>query len=372
MLFAFAAAYGEMKRLFDPGNYAKLVDDQYRYYLQMKLACALLGCVALLMSVLNLFTGAWVLSGVTAAFFLISTVNLFLLRHEKHLALVNHLLFEIPVFAMCTFFLITGGAEGFSPYWILIVPTCIITLLGRKKGVVLVAGVWVMSIFLLWTGVGKSLLQYEYGRVFQQRFPVVYMVCGLIGYGFELSRYLALKQMHVAQEKLRILSETDRLTGLRNRGWFQEKLDQVYGKNRTEQKGEALLLMDIDGFKNINDTWGHKTGDKVLVEIAMRLSGAFRQEEMLCRWGGEEFLVYLPFCTAEEANEKAEEVCRLVRSTPVESVDGQMLHVTISVGAVVLPMGVMLEKSEAFIAADKQLYAAKRNGRDRVSMKIEQ
>lgn len=360
-----------MRRLFDPKNYAKLVDDQYRYFLQMKLACALLGCTALLMSVLNLFTKNWVLAGATGAFFLISTVNLLLLRHFKRMTTANLLLYEIPVFALCTFFLVTGGAEGFSPYWILIVPTSLMTLLGRKRGVVLVLSIWVMSILLLWTGFGREWLQYDYGPVFCQRFPLVYLVCGLTGYGFETSRYLALKQMYKTQEEIRILSETDKLTGLRNRAWFQEKLGSVYGLKKNQQS-EALLLMDIDGFKIINDTYGHKTGDKVLVEIAGVLKGTFGDDTMLCRWGGEEFLAYLPTCTAEEAEAKGNEICRRVRDVHTESMDGQPLNVTISVGVIVIPDGAEIAAPDAFIEADKQLYTAKRNGRNQVSMKIEQ
>lgn len=360
-----------MKRLFDPKNYEKLVDDQYRYFLQMKLACVLLGCTALLMSILNLFTKNWVLASATGAFFLISTINLFLLRHFKRMTAANLLLFEIPVFALCTYFLISGGAEGFSPYWILIAPTSLTTLLGRKRGAVLVLSIWVMSILLLWTGFGRSMLQYDYGPVFCQRFPLVYLVCGLTGYGFETSRYLALKQMHKIHEEIRILSETDRLTGLRNRAWFQEKLAGVYGVKTKEDKCEALLLMDIDGFKIINDTYGHKTGDKVLVEVAGVLQKAFG-ESMLCRWGGEEFLAYLPACTACEAEELGNEICRLVREVETETLDGQMLKVTISVGVVVIPKGVQLDAADAFIEADKQLYTAKRNGRNRVCMRIEQ
>ena len=359
-----------MKRLFDPKNYAKLVDDQYRYFLQMKLACVLLGCTALLMSVLNMFAGAWMTAAATAGFFLISSINLLLLRHFKRMTTANLLLYEIPVFALCTFFLVTGGAEGFSPYWILIVPCSLMTLLGRKRGAVLVLSIWMMSILLLWTGFGREWLQYDYGPVFCQRFPLVYLVCGLTGYGFETSRYLALKQMYKTQEEIRILSETDKLTGLRNRAWFQEKLDSVYGLKKNQQS-EALLLMDIDGFKIINDTHGHKTGDKVLVEVAGVLQKAFG-ENMLCRWGGEEFLAYLPSCTAEEAEDKGNEICRLVRESHTETLDGQPLKVTISVGVVVLPAGVQLDAANAFIEADKQLYTAKRNGRNQVSMKIEQ
>lgn len=361
-----------MRRLFDPKNYAKLVDDQYRYFLQMKLACVLLGCTALLMSVLNLFTKNWVLAGATGAFFLISTVNLLLLRHFKRMTAANLLLFEIPVFALCAYFLISGGAEGFSPYWILIAPTSLTTLLGRKRGAVLVLSIWAMSILLLWTGFGRSMLQYDYGPVFCQRFPLVYLVCGLTGYGFETSRYLALKQMYKTQEEIRILSETDRLTGLRNRAWFQERLADVYGVKTDENKCEALLLMDIDGFKIINDTYGHKTGDKVLVKIAGVLKGAFGDDTMLCRWGGEEFLAYLPTCTAEEAEAKGNEICRLVREAQTETMDGQPLQVTISVGVIVIPCGVEMAAPDAFIEADKQLYTAKRNGRNQVSMKIEQ
>ena len=177
--------------------------------------------------------------------------------------------------------------------------------------------------------------------------------------------------MYKTQEEIRILSETDRLTGLRNRAWFQEKLGSVYGLKKNQQS-EALLLMDIDGFKIINDTYGHKTGDKVLVKIAGVLKGAFGDDTMLCRWGGEEFLAYLPACTVEEAEEKGNEICRLVREAQTETMDGQPLQVTISVGVIVIPCGVEMAAPDAFIEADKQLYTAKRNGRNQVSMKIEQ
>ena len=357
-----------MKKLWNDSLFERLVDDQYRYYLQMQLACMLLGGTGLLMCVINLFTAQWLMAGLTFAFFFVCLLNLLLLRRFKQMRMVNCLIFECSIFALCTYFVITGGADGFSPHWLLILPTCAMTLLGRKRGGVLTGLLFAMLVFFMWVPFGRNLLQYPYGDLYCARFPVVYLVASVIGYGFELSRLLALKQMFKTQDKMRLLSETDRLTGLRNRYWFQERLSRITRKDKEKNGSAAFLLMDIDTFKNINDTYGHKTGDQVLVEVAKELQAAFHKEDLLCRWGGEEFLAYLPSCTAETARNAGQTVCELVRTTKVQDMEGNSIRVTISVGVVVLSASSQVDEAHAFIEADKQLYTAKRNGRDCVSM----
>lgn len=359
-----------MKKILNDSLYERLVDDQYRYYLQMQLACLLLGLTGLLMSVMNVIGAKWVMAGVTFAFFLVNMVNLLLLRRFKRMSTLNCLIFEGFLLAVCTYFVITGGAEGFSPHWILILPTCAMTLLGRKRGGALTGVLFLVLVFFMWIPWGRSLLMYPYGDVYCMRFPVVYMVASVIGYGFETSRLMTLRQMFKTQDKMRLLSETDRLTGLRNRYWFQERLSRITRKDKEKNGSAAFLLMDIDAFKNINDTYGHKTGDQVLVEVAKELQAAFHKEDLLCRWGGEEFLAYLPSCTAETARNAGQTVCELVRNTKVQDMEGNSIRVTISVGVVVLPASSQVDEAHAFIEADKQLYTAKRNGRDCISMTV--
>ena len=354
-----------MKKLWKAESFAQLVDDRYRYYLQMQLACVVLGGTGLLMSLMNLITARWVMAGITFSFFAVCMVNFFLLRRHKHMSWLNCLIFEISVTVLCTYFLITGGADGFSPYWILILPFCVMPLLGRKRGGYLMLAMLAIIAFLLWVPLGRQLVQYEYSSTFYSRFPVVFIVSSLFGLGFEMSRYMVIRQMFANQEKVRLLSESDRLTGLKNRHWFQEQLQRQ--TKRDTAHCQAYLLMDLDGFKNINDTWGHKTGDEVLVKTAAVLQTAFHESDLLCRWGGEEFLAYLPSCTPEEAKAAGQAVCDLVRNAAVKDADGETVPVTISVGVVVIPGTVQVEHSVAFIEADKQLYAAKRNGRDCVS-----
>lgn len=358
-------------RLWSKTSIEKFVDDNYRYYVQLQVACILLGTTALLMSIMNAFVGGkWVLVVATFSFFAACCVNYILLKRYQKITPMNLIIFEVALLLLCTYFMVTGGKDGFSPYWIIILPFCTITLMGRKRGSALTLVLLAEMIFLYWLPWGRSLLTYAFSETFMLRFPLVYIVASLFAYGFETSRFMTIRQMQKEHNAVRILSETDRLTGLKNRYWFQEKMERMTRKEKEENKCAALLLMDIDGFKHINDTYGHKTGDHVLEVIAAAMKEFFHPEDLLCRWGGEEFLAYLPSCEPQEAERAGNVICQLVRKINVESDDGTSLKLTISVGVVVIPGEVQVDESEAFIEADKQLYAAKKSGRDRVSVKI--
>ncbi len=359
-----------MKKLLKNVFSEQLVDDDFRYFQQMQLLCLLLGATGLIMSIMNIFTAKWVMAGVTFTFFAVCFANFLLLRRSGVIKVINHIIFNTSVFAMFTYFLVTGGADGFSPYWFLLVPTCVMTMLGKKQGVVLTGAIFAMVITFLWCPWGRKMLLYPYGDAFCMRFPVVYIVASVIGYGMEVSRNLVYRQMRKIQEEMRILSETDRLTGLRNRYWFQEQLNRFTREEKEKNGFAAFMLIDIDGFKHINDTHGHKVGDRVLVDIAKALQNAFHPEDLLCRWGGEEFLAYLPACTTKEAERAGNVVCDLVRNAHTRDDAGEDLHITVSVGVVVVPGDLQVEATQAFIEADRQLYVAKGKGRDQVSTKV--
>lgn len=167
------------------------------------------------------------------------------------------------------------------------------------------------------------------------------------------------------EEELFRAATTDPLTGLPNRRWFDEQAALVVSHSRRHQGVYAALMLDLDHFKGINDRHGHPTGDAVLVAVAAVLTRQKRAEDLICRFGGEEFLLLLP--TTDQAG--AERVAERLRSAVAEtriSHEGHSLAVTVSVGVGVSAPG---EELDGLLArVDAALYEAKRRGRDRVAL----
>jgi diguanylate cyclase (GGDEF)-like protein len=159
-------------------------------------------------------------------------------------------------------------------------------------------------------------------------------------------------------------SRRDALTGLPNRRAFDEEVARGVARAARDGSPLAVVVLDVDRFKAVNDTHGHAVGDVVLREIAARAAAAVRGGDLVARVGGEEFALLLHGADLPGALELAERVRAAVASTPIPSGAGP-LAVTASLGCAVLAPG---EAAEAVLArADARLYEAKRGGRDRVS-----
>lgn len=158
------------------------------------------------------------------------------------------------------------------------------------------------------------------------------------------------------------LAYGDELTELPNRRGATRQIDVLLSRARRHGHQLALLLIDADRFKTINDEHGHAVGDVVLRELAARLRERVRREDVVGRWGGEEFVVALPETTADGAVAVAESLRKGVSGTSIAAA-GAQLHVTISVG-VAAWTGQEIE--ELVAQADHALYSAKAAGRDRV------
>ncbi|MBF7143322.1 MULTISPECIES: GGDEF domain-containing protein [Pseudomonas] len=162
------------------------------------------------------------------------------------------------------------------------------------------------------------------------------------------------------EHELRRLSVTDALTGIHNRRYFQERLEAELDRARRERSSLAIVMLDIDHFKRINDRFGHPVGDRVLQAICRTFSQRLRRNDVFCRLGGEEFAVLCAGSNLEQAHCLAMELWQAVRGTPVEGV-GQ---VTASFGVAGWRTG---ESGEALLArADAGVYLAKQSGRDQV------
>ena len=164
-------------------------------------------------------------------------------------------------------------------------------------------------------------------------------------------------------EELDRLARHDVLTGLHNRRHLEEHLHaMVVGSVRRKQP-VGVLLVDIDHFKLVNDTYGHGVGDEVLCAVAARLQTGLRADDVAGRWGGEEFLVLLPQTELDGAMAVAERMRGAVDADPVGISDGRAIEVTVSIGctAVVAP-----NSEELVRRADDALYEAKAAGRNQV------
>ncbi|MBI3368094.1 MAG: GGDEF domain-containing protein [Burkholderiales bacterium] len=167
------------------------------------------------------------------------------------------------------------------------------------------------------------------------------------------------------ERRLRVQTERDALTGLANRRHFHELLHRDdMGRNF---RG-ALLMVDIDHFKRINDDHGHGAGDQVLVEVARRVAATVRAEDVVARWGGEEFLILAPRSAPDDIEALARRLLQAVAGQPVRLASGWPLQVTVSIGHGAFPLppnAVPLTPEQAINLADMALYTAKSQGRNR-------
>ncbi len=172
------------------------------------------------------------------------------------------------------------------------------------------------------------------------------------------------------EEKKQILevASTDALTKVANRAAFEKRLDEECGRLRARRCSLGLILLDIDHFKALNDTYGHQAGDTVLRLIGQCLRDSAERTGFAARYGGEEFAVIVPNVTAKEVRFLAEKVRENIAATSV-CYNGRELRVTASIGVTYVAPGPSNVTGEHLVGeADRQLYLAKRNGRNRVEV----
>ena len=174
------------------------------------------------------------------------------------------------------------------------------------------------------------------------------------------------RELRSATESLRFLANTDGLTGLDNRRRFQERLHEEVERAHRYERPLSLVLLDLDHFKKVNDTWGHPAGDRVLQGTAAALRHVLRDMDVAGRMGGEEFAVLLPETELAGARALAERLRARIASVDHASDGGVVFRVTSSLGVTSLDPGVFHDAEVLLKAADEALYRAKNQGRDRV------
>jgi diguanylate cyclase (GGDEF)-like protein len=170
-------------------------------------------------------------------------------------------------------------------------------------------------------------------------------------------------ELRMRNDQLDALSRVDALTGIFNRRHLDEQLLEAGRISARNQQSLAIVMLDIDHFKHINDSHGHPAGDLVLQEFARRLRSTLRAGNIVGRWGGEEFLVIAPRTTADQAMMLGERIRLSIADQPID-LGSVRLSITVSVGC-----GVGLKPSAELVAlADVALYRSKAEGRNRVTV----
>ncbi|MDQ2069966.1 tetratricopeptide repeat-containing diguanylate cyclase [Natronospira bacteriovora] len=178
----------------------------------------------------------------------------------------------------------------------------------------------------------------------------------------------ALKRMTAAQEELRRLARTDTLTTLPNRRAAEEWMKQEAHRVRRHQRPLTVALADIDHFKRINDELGHDAGDEVLKAVAEKLSRRVRNEDLVARWGGEEFLLLLPETDLAGGESLANNLRTLVTDSPLMH-EGKPISISVTFGLALFSPGESLH--DTLKRADAALYQGKAMGRNRVITEVE-
>ncbi len=199
-------------------------------------------------------------------------------------------------------------------------------------------------------------------------------VNGMFSWASQISRLMMLAvatmlsgAVVLRAQSLRRLSTVDRMTGVFNRGYFDERLAAELSRARRHEQPLALVMLDVDHFKRFNDNHGHAAGDAGLRALSTLMRHSLRRSDLLARYGGEEFVLVMPMTNAEQACDKLESIRQAVADMPVRLPKQQTTaHITISAGISVFPDdGVTAD--ELLDVADARLFDGKEAGRNRVT-----
>lgn len=322
---------------------------------------ATLAVISGVMSVLNIFTQEYILLIATGVFAILCAINAIVtaLLHRRSVPIAYA--FAAESLALIIIFIVTGIPDGFSVLWTCLLPPLSLFIFGKKKGSIYCLVTFIILIFFFWIPFGKGLLQHDYGSTFMLRFPFLFGGIYALSILIELVHEETIKKLSAAEEKYKKLYRHDELTKLYNRYGFLERT------NKKIEEGKLIsptfMILDIDNFKKVNDTYGHLTGDTVLKHVADVIDERLNDSGCIyCRWGGEEFTMFI--YDGRDCATLAEELRNKIQENSVPAYDKE-ITVTVSVG-ICSTEREPIDITRMLIEADKCLYKAKSRGKNKV------
>ncbi len=282
-----------------------------------------------------------------------------LTRHRNKLAIALIWIEVVGHAAIGT--LLIGWEAGFHYYLLMFIPAVVVSAGSRTRPY---TSIFVLFVFYI----GMHAVSRWTGPLAPLHATGLWIVHGFnVAVVFAMASYTArfyYGTVRRAEQKLSELAATDPLTGLSNRRNLLAIAAQVLAQAQRSGEPTAVMLADIDHFKSINDQYGHEAGDRMLVHIGNVIKQTSRAQDVVARWGGEEFLVLLPSTSAEAALALAERIRAAIANQPLGH-NEQEIAVHVSLGVAVVQAGEPLDR--AIARADNALYRSKEEGRNRVT-----
>jgi diguanylate cyclase (GGDEF)-like protein len=264
--------------------------------------------------------------------------------------------------------LYTGGINSSSIVWLVLVPVVSALMAGKRISLIWsvitilsLVGILILNRFL-WIDLTIRPSD-SFDRFIDLACVIVTTM--LATWLNEITKQRTMYQLEDIQSRLEALSIIDPLTQTYNRRYFYSQAEKELTLARQNETLNAILLIDIDHFKEINDTYGHFTGDQVLCGAVNICTSVLRKEDILARFGGEEFVIFLPQTLPDEARRVAERLRAALEKKNIET-DFGPLNITVSIGLTDTNPKSSLSLQELIHQADTAMYQAKRAGRNRV------
>ncbi len=274
---------------------------------------------------------------------------------------------SVAVAITFTYLIASGGVENTGPLWCYSFILIIMLLQGFRKGVFALFALLILTTVLMFypdiPGVSA-----EYSLIFKSRFIASFAAFGIMASIYEYLRWKSQNDYIAISHELERASRTDALTGLANRRAIQASLEAEQSLFFRHGHPFSVIMMDLDLFKQINDRYGHSKGDELLILIARLLLREVRQQDLVSRWGGEEFLILLPQTNLKQSLVVAEKLRKAIAAIDLETI-GINGSITASFG--VECISTTRNLSDLITESDRKLYTAKRRGRNQVCCHVD-
>lgn len=271
-------------------------------------------------------------------------------------------LLQLNLMVLMLYLIVTGGVENTGPLWMYLIPP-VFMFLGGQKGGLLSTAVFMSLYSIVMFYPDDALLLTSYTFAFKTRALMAFATLTFLAAFYEYSRHSTYTHVKELSKRFEQQARRDPLTQLHNRRAMLEQLEYEHNRATRNEQVFSIMLLDVDDFKQFNDTYGHDGGDRALIKLADFFQANCRKQDVVCRWGGEEFLFLLPDTTIQDATIYAERICQGTRQVNIEY-DDLLLNVSVSIGVSQVAAGQPVQ--EALITADQRLYMAKEGGRNRV------
>ncbi len=344
-------------------DFLQLTNDRALQYTKAMHLCIIVLSLLVLSIPINYFENNVAVIAALGVSFSIALILLLILFISKNgsIALIGNsiMLIFLGMFLLC----FQGAPDDSSLFWFLLLPPLLMFCVGLLPGTILFFGFYLLLMVLLLTPL-DCLLAHDISKPLRWR--LLASMLGIFIFSW-LAEYIRAQMRNALIQSVKMLEHfalTDPLTSLGNRRDFQNYFTVNQAQLKRSNRVFSIAMVDLDFFKRVNDSFGHAVGDLVLCHVGSLLAAYLRASDRIFRWGGEEFVILMPDTKAADAFSIMERLRHEVEITPFITEGGQLINMTISIG---LHSGALSDNVDSLItAADRQLYLAKRFGRNQV------